>query len=191
MALKELLLAGIEKAGMKAVSQEEYEAFEAYKATLSENFISAQTSEGNTISQDSESWEVGSPIFVATEEGENVSLPVGEYEVEGVKLIVTEEGVLGEIVTEEAPEEEEEMSADYVKREELESFKTGLIEEVLNAVTELMKTEMSEETQEDEEEKKEELAATTITKEKKTTEQVDLSTLKPWERVLYNKNKNQ
>lgn len=109
--------------GIELTSQEA-EAVKLAQSTL-EN--------GTVIEYDS--MEAGSPVFIVSED-EKIALPAGEYTLEDGKiLVVVDEGEIAEIkeaaeeevdATEEveaAQEEEEEVTAEYIEREEFDALK--------------------------------------------------------------------
>ena len=102
--------------------------------------LEQQALENGTVLE-AEAFEAGKEIFIVTED-EKVAVPVGEYQLEdGRILVVAEEGLIAEIKTEEAEEEEtEEVEAsedveleekeekEYATKEELAEVKSMLEE---------------------------------------------------------------
>lgn len=126
--------------------------------------LAQATLENGTVIE-SETFEIGSEVFIVTED-EKVALPVGEYSLEdGEQLKVEEEGIIAAIgkpeeapVEEEASEEleEEKEEMGYATKEELAEVKS-MIEEIKAMIKD--KEEMSEEVEETTEETdKEELS---------------------------------
>ena len=123
--------------------------------------LAQATLENGTVIE-SETFEIGSEVFIVTED-EKVALPVGEYTLEdGEQLKVEEEGVIAAIgKPEEAPAEEEEVEAaeeekeemGYATKEELAEVKS-MIEEIKAMIKD--KEEMSEEETDKEELSKQE-----------------------------------
>ena len=126
------------------------------------------TLENGTVLE-AEEFAAGQEVFIVTEE-DKIALPVGEYELEdGMTLVVEEEGIISEIKSAEAEEEEapeveveaaeEEMG--YVKKEEfaaaIDEIK-AMIDEVKAGMKE--KEEMAAAQAEVEAQVKEELSAT-------------------------------
>lgn len=110
--------------------------------------LAQATLENGTVIE-SETFEVGSEVFIVTDD-EKVALPVGDYTLEdGEQLKVEEEGIIASIgaaeePTEEAPEEEVEAAEEemaYATKEELAEVKS-MIEEIKAMIE---KEEMSEE----------------------------------------------
>ena len=118
----------------------------------------AQAKLDNGTILEAEAFEAGNEIFIVTED-ERVAVPVGEYQMEdGQILVVSEEGIIGEIKSAEA-EEEEEVEAEeeemaYVSKEEFNSA----IDEIKGMINELK--EVKEEMAEVEEQVKQELSET-------------------------------
>ena len=117
--------------------------------------LAQATLENGTVIE-SETFEVGSEVFIVTDD-EKVALPVGEYTLEdGEQLKVEEEGVIAAIgqpeepteeeASEELEEEKEEMG--YATKEELAEVKS-MIEEIKAMIKD--KEEMSEEVTDKEE----------------------------------------
>ena len=115
--------------------------------------LAQATLENGTVIE-SETFEVGSEVFIVTDD-EKVALPVGEYTLEdGEKILVEEEGVIAAIgqpeepaeeeASEELEEEKEEMG--YATKEELAEVKS-MIEEIKAMIKD--KEEMSEEVKEE------------------------------------------
>ena len=137
--------------------------------------LAQATLENGTVIE-SETFEVGSEVFIVTDD-EKVALPVGEYTLEdGEQLKVEEEGVIAAIgkqeeepaeeeASEELEEEKEEMG--YATKEELAEVKS-MIEEIKAMIKD--KEEMSEEVEEEtaEETDKEELSKVEVELEKVT-----------------------
>jgi hypothetical protein len=127
------------------------------KEEVQEVELAQATLENGTVIE-SETFEVGSEVFIVTDD-EKVALPVGEYTLEdGEQLKVEEEGVIAAIgkqeeepaeeeASEELEEEKEEMG--YATKEELAEVKS-MIEEIKAMIKD--KEEMSEEVKEDKEE---------------------------------------
>lgn len=123
--------------------------------------LAQATLENGTVIE-SETFEIGSEVFIVTED-EKVALPVGEYTLEdGEQLKVEEEGIIAAIgKPEEAPAEEEEVEAaeeekeemGYATKEELAEVKS-MIEEIKAMIKD--KEEMSEEETDKEELSKQE-----------------------------------
>lgn len=93
--------------------------------------LEQQALENGTVLE-AEAFEAGKEIFIVTED-EKVAVPVGEYQLEdGRILVVAEEGLIAEIKTEEAEEEEvEEVEAsEDVELEEKEEMKYATKEEL-------------------------------------------------------------
>lgn len=97
--------------------------------------LEQQALENGTVLE-AEAFESGNEVFIVTED-EKVAVPVGEYQLEdGRILVVAEEGLIAEIKTEEAEEEEVEASEDveleekevYATKEELAEVKSMLEE---------------------------------------------------------------
>lgn len=187
MDFKELVKGAMDKLNLKAMTEEEHAEYIKLKE---QKFVSAMTADGNAISQESESWEEGAPIFVEGDE-EQLPLPAGEYTLEdGTVLVVVEEGILSEVRAVEVEEEEEE--EEFATKSELQEFKQEVIKEVTEAVVELLKQEFSEEEVEEETEEEtevEELAAKTISKEKKEFKKVDVKNLTGAQKILALRNK--
>ena len=188
MDFKELVKGAMDKLNLKAMTEEEHAEYIKLKE---QKFVSAMTADGNAISQESESWEEGAPIFVEGDE-EQLPLPAGEYTLEdGTVLVVVEEGILSEVRAVEVEEEEEE-EEEFATKSELQEFKQEVINEVTEAVVELLKQEFSEEEVEEETEEEtevEELAAKTISKEKKEFKKVDVKNLTGAQKILALRNK--
>ena len=117
--------------------------------------LAQATLENGTVIE-SESFEIGSEVFIVTED-EKVALPVGEYSLEdGEQLKVEEEGIIAAIGKPEEPAEEEASKEEeleeekeemgYATKEELAEVKS-MIEEI-KAMIEKDKKEMSEEVEE-------------------------------------------
>jgi hypothetical protein len=84
--------------------------------------LEQQALENGTVLE-AEAFESGNEVFIVTED-EKVAVPVGEYQLEdGRILVVAEEGLIAEIKTEEAEEEEVEATED-VELEEKEVYAT-------------------------------------------------------------------
>lgn len=123
--------------------------------------LAQATLENGTVIE-SETFEIGSEVFIVTED-EKVALPVGEYSLEdGEQLKVEEEGIIAAIgkpeeapVEEEASEEleEEKEEMGYATKEELAEVKS-MIEEIKAMIKD--KEEMSEEETDKEELSKQE-----------------------------------
>ena len=123
--------------------------------------LAQATLENGTVIE-SETFEIGSEVFIVTDD-EKVALPVGEYSLEdGEQLKVEEEGIIAAIgKPEEAPAEEEEVEAaeeekeemGYATKEELAEVKS-MIEEIKAMIKD--KEEMSEEEADKEELSKQE-----------------------------------
>lgn len=97
--------------------------------------LEQQALENGTVLE-AEAFEAGKEIFIVTED-EKVAVPVGEYQLEdGRILVVAEEGLIAEIKTEEAEEEETEgveeveASEDVELEEEKEEIKYATKEEL-------------------------------------------------------------
>lgn len=93
--------------------------------------LEQQALENGTVLE-AEAFESGNEVFIVTED-EKVAVPVGEYQLEdGRILVVAEEGLIAEIKTEEAEEEEvEEVEAsEDVELEEKEEMKYATKEEL-------------------------------------------------------------
>jgi len=121
----------------------------------------AQAKLDNGTVLEAEAFESGNEVFIVSDD-ERVAVPVGEYLMEdGQILVVSEEGVIGEIKSEEAKEEEEEVEtseeieeveAEYATKEELAEVKSMLEEikamidkkEEMSEVEEQVKEELSE-----------------------------------------------
>lgn len=144
------------------------------KEEVQEVELAQATLENGTVIE-SETFEVGSEVFIVTDD-EKVALPVGEYTLEdGEQLKVEEEGVIAAIgqpeepaeeeASEELEEEKEEMG--YATKEELAEVKS-MIEEIKAMIKD--KEEMSEEVEEKttEETDKEELSKVEVELEKVT-----------------------
>ena len=85
--------------------------------------LEQQALENGTVLE-AEAFEAGKEIFIVTED-EKVAVPVGEYQLEdGRILVVAEEGLIAEIKTEEAEEEEVEATEDVELEEEKEVYAT-------------------------------------------------------------------
>ena len=126
----------------------------------------AQAKLDNGTVLEAEAFESGNEVFIVSDD-EKVAVPVGEYLMEdGQILVVSEEGLIGEIKSEEAKKEEEEVEAseeveeleeeveaEYATKEELAEVRS-LIEEIKAMIDK--KEEMSEV----EEQVKEELSET-------------------------------
>jgi len=103
---------------------------------LSEEVKLEQQALENGAVLEAEAFEAGNEVFIVTED-EKVAVPVGEYQLEdGRILVVAEEGLIAEIKTEEAEEEEVEVEAKeekeemkYATKEELAEVKS-MIEEI-------------------------------------------------------------
>ena len=132
----------------------------------------AQAKLENGTVLEAEAFESGKEIFILTDD-EKVAVPVGEYQMEdGQILVVEEEGLIAEIKSAEAKEEEEveaseeqvedteleeeEVEAKYATKEELAEVKS-LVEEIKQMI------EKKEEMSEVEEQVKEELSETPAT----------------------------
>ena len=117
----------------------------------------AQAKLDNGTILEAEAFEAGNEIFIVTED-ERVAVPVGEYQMEdGQILVVSEEGIIGEIKSAEAEEEEveaEEEEMAYVSKEEFNSA----IDEIKGMINELK--DKKEEMAEVEEQVKQELSET-------------------------------
>ncbi len=117
----------------------------------------AQAKLDNGTILEAEAFEAGNEIFIVTED-ERVAVPVGEYQMEdGQMLVVSEEGIIGEIKSAEAEEEEveaEEEEMAYVSKEEFNSA----IDEIKGMINELK--DKKEEMAEVEEQVKQELSET-------------------------------
>ena len=144
------------------------------KEEVQEVELAQATLENGTVIE-SETFEVGSEVFIVTDD-EKVALPVGEYTLEdGEQLKVEEEGVIAAIgkpeepaeeeASEELEEEKEEMG--YATKEELAEVKS-MIEEIKAMIKD--KEEMSEEVEEEttEQTDKEELSKVEVELEKVT-----------------------
>ena len=120
----------------------------------------AQAKLDNGTILEAEAFEAGNEIFIVTED-ERVAVPVGEYQMEdGQMLVVSEEGIIGEIKSAEAEEEEveaEEEEMAYVSKEEFNSA----IDEIKGMINELK--DKKEEMAEVEEQVKQELSETPAT----------------------------
>ena len=120
----------------------------------------AQAKLDNGTVLEAEAFESGNEVFIVSDD-EKVAVPVGEYLMEdGQILVVSEEGVIGEIKSEEAKEEEEveateeieEVEAEYATKDELAEVKSMLEEikamidkkEEMSEVEEQVKEELSE-----------------------------------------------
>ena len=97
--------------------------------------LEQQALENGTVLE-AEAFESGNEVFIVTED-EKVAVPVGEYQLEdGRILVVAEEGLIAEIKTEEAEEEETEgveeveASEDVELEEEKEEIKYATKEEL-------------------------------------------------------------
>jgi len=85
--------------------------------------LEQQALENGTVLE-AEAFESGNEVFIVTED-EKVAVPVGEYQLEdGRILVVAEEGLIAEIKTEEAEEEETEEVEVEAKEEEKEVYAT-------------------------------------------------------------------
>ena len=116
----------------------------------------AQAKLDNGTILEAEAFEAGNEIFIVTED-ERVAVPVGEYQMEdGQMLVVSEEGIIGEIKSAEAEEEEVEAEEEmaYVSKEEFNSA----IDEIKGMINELK--DKKEEMAEVEEQVKQELSET-------------------------------
>ena len=117
----------------------------------------AQAKLDNGTILEAEAFEAGNEIFIVTED-ERVAVPVGEYQMEdGQMLVVSEEGIIGEIKSAEAEEEEveaEEEEMAYVSKEEFNSA----IDEIKGMINELK--DKKEKMAEVEEQVKQELSET-------------------------------
>ena len=120
----------------------------------------AQAKLDNGTILEAEAFEAGNEIFIVTED-ERVAVPVGEYQMEdGQMLVVSEEGIIGEIKSAEAEEEEVEAEEEenmYVTKEEFESA----VEEIKSMIKELK--DEKEEMAQVEEQVKQELSETPAT----------------------------
>lgn len=103
---------------------------------LSEEVKLEQQALDNGTVLEAEAFESGNEVFIVTED-EKVAVPVGEYQLEdGRILVVAEEGLIAEIKTEEAEEEETEgveeveASEDVELEEEKEEMKYATKEEL-------------------------------------------------------------
>lgn len=118
--------------------------------------LAQATLENGTVIE-SETFEVGSEVFIVTDD-QKVALPVGEYTLEdGEKILVEEEGIIASIgQQEEEPTEEEDLKEEnleedkeemrYATKEELAEVKS-MIEEIKAMIKD--KEEMSEEVKEE------------------------------------------
>ena len=118
--------------------------------------LAQATLENGTVIE-SETFEVGSEVFIVTDD-QKVALPVGEYTLEdGEKILVEEEGIIAAIgQQEEEPTEEEDLKEEnleedkeemrYATKEELAEVKS-MIEEIKAMIKD--KEEMSEEVKEE------------------------------------------
>lgn len=85
--------------------------------------------DGTTIMTDSDAFEVGSLVFVKGDDDERMALPSGSYELsDGSKIEVVDGEVTG-MGSEEAVEEEEELSAEEVVEEATEEVEASKEEE--------------------------------------------------------------
>ena len=137
--------------------------------------LAQATLENGTVIE-SETFEVGSEVFIVTDD-EKVALPVGEYTLEdGEQLVIEEEGIIAAIGKQEEEPAEEEASKEleeekeemgYATKEELAEVKS-MIEEIKAMIKD--KEEMSEEVEEEttEETDKEELSKVEVELEKVT-----------------------
>ena len=114
-----------------------------FSETTEEAFVDAKLVDGTIIRY--ESLEIGATLSVVGEDGEIVSAPDGQHELESGEIVRTEEGIIVEILEPEAEEVDEE--AEDEKEEEMsaeapafdaDSFK----EELLGAVSNLIKSEI-------------------------------------------------
>jgi hypothetical protein len=131
------------------------------KEEVQEVELAQATLENGTVIE-SETFEVGSEVFIVTDD-EKVALPVGEYNLEDGEMVkVQEEGIIAAIgkpeeapaeeeASEELEEEKEEMG--YATKEELAEVKS-MIEEIKAMIKD--KEEMSEEVTDKEELSKQE-----------------------------------
>ena len=144
----------------------------------------AQAKLENGTVLEAEAFEAGKEIFILTDD-EKVAVPVGEYQMEdGQILVVSEEGLIGEIKSAEAKEEEEveaseeveeqleeEVEAKYATKEELAEVKS-LVEEIKAMIEK--KEEMSEVKEQVKEELSETPATEAITHNPEPKKQVNL-----------------
>lgn len=150
---------------------------------LSDEVKLAQATLENGTVIESESFEVGSEVFIVTEE-EKVALPIGDYTLEdGEVLVVEEEGIIASIgaveeTPEEAPEEEVEAAEEvaYATKEELASV-IAMIDEI-KAMLEPKEEEMSTDS-EAPSVKSEETTTKTVYAEKEELSQVEKVTHNP------------
>ena len=150
---------------------------------LSQEVKLAQATLENGTVIESESFEVGSEVFIVTEE-EKVALPIGDYTLEdGEVLVVEEEGIIASIgaveeTPEEAPEEEVEAAEEvaYATKEELASV-IAMIDEI-KAMLEPKEEEMSTDS-EVPSVKSEETTTKTVYAEKEELSQVEKVTHNP------------
>lgn len=150
---------------------------------LSDEVKLAQATLENGTVIESESFEVGSEVFIVTEE-EKVALPIGDYTLEdGEVLAVEEEGIIASIgaveeTPEEAPEEEVEAAEEvaYATKEELASV-IAMIDEI-KAMLEPKEEEMSTDS-EVPSVKSEETTTKTVYAEKEELSQVEKVTHNP------------
>lgn len=149
---------------------------------LSDEVKLAQATLENGTVIESESFEVGSEVFIVTEE-EKVALPIGDYTLEdGEVLVVEEEGIIASIgAVEETPEEapEEVEAAEevaYATKEELASV-IAMIDEI-KAMLEPKEEEMSTDS-EAPSVKSEETTTKTVYAEKEELSQVEKVTHNP------------
>jgi len=150
---------------------------------LSDEVKLAQATLENGTVIESESFEVGSEVFIVTEE-EKVALPIGDYTLEdGEILVVEEEGIIASIgaveeTPEEAPEEEVEAAEEvaYATKEELASV-IAMIDEI-KAMLEPKEEEMSTDS-EVPSVKSEETTTKTVYAEKEELSQVEKVTHNP------------
>ena len=146
---------------------------------LSDEVKLAQATLENGTVIESESFEVGSEVFIVTEE-EKVALPIGDYTLEdGEVLVVEEEGVIASIgAVEETPEEEVEAAEEvaYATKEELASV-IAMIDEI-KAMLEPKEEEMSTDS-EVPSVKSEETTTKTVYAEKEELSQVEKVTHNP------------
>ena len=150
---------------------------------LSDEVKLAQATLENGTVIESESFEVGSEVFIVTEE-EKVALPIGDYTLEdGEVLVVEEEGIIASIgaveeTPEEAPEEEVEAAEEvaYATKEELASV-IAMIDEI-KAMLEPKEEEMSTDS-EVPSVKSEETTTKTVYAEKEELSQVEKVTHNP------------
>jgi len=97
---------------------------------LSEEVKLEQMKLENGTVLEAEAFESGNEVFIVTED-EKVAVPVGEYQFEdGRILVVAEDGLIAEIKTEEAEEEETEEVEVEAKEEEKEEMKYATKEEL-------------------------------------------------------------